>query len=114
MQEVGLEIAVKDEQKTTVIRVAGRIDIQSAPDLHATFKAIGRWPVVVDLDQVSYMDSSGVGVLVSGMRTAREKGLRFTLAGVNGRVRDVLEITKLDELFEIFPDTASAIQAVGS
>ncbi len=65
---------------------------------------------MVVLRDVEYMDSSGVGVLVSGMKMAKEKGVHFALVEVAKRVLAVLEITKLVRLFHIYEDVPAALE----
>jgi anti-sigma B factor antagonist len=61
--------------------------------------------VVLNLARVSYMDSSGVGTIVSLYTSARAAGGNIKLSGLGARVKDVLQITKLGTIFEVF-DTA--------
>ena len=68
--------------------------------------------VVVDLSGISFLDSTGVGVLVSLFKAARKHGRDARFAGVAPGVRSVLEIIKLDRIFEVYPDAASAAAAL--
>lgn len=64
--------------------------------------------VVLNLAQVNYVDSSGVGTLVSLYTTARGAGGNIKLAGLGTRVKDVLQITKLGTIFEVFDAAENA------
>jgi anti-sigma B factor antagonist len=64
--------------------------------------------VVLNLPQVNYVDSSGVGTLVSLYTTARGAGGNIKLAGLGTRVKDVLQITKLGTIFEVFDAAENA------
>ncbi len=65
--------------------------------------------LVVDLAHVTYLDSSGLAVLIEGMQNVREYGGKFALAGVHENVRPIFEIANLDQVFEMFPDVDSAL-----
>lgn len=64
--------------------------------------------IVVDLTGVEFIDSAGVGVLVALFKNARLKGGRARFCGVTPGVRNVLEIIRLDQIFEIFDDVAAS------
>lgn len=87
-----------------VIRVDGDVDLYSSPELRtAVLKAVPRAAagVEVDLGQVTYMDSSGVATLVEGLRSANEHEVRFTLSEPSEAVMKVLELARLDSVFEV-------------
>lgn len=99
---VKIELEVSSEQ--TVIRVAGDVDLYTSPDLRkavlkAIPKAAGR--VAIDLSGVNYIDSSGVATLVEGLRSARKRDKTFVLVTPSPAVTQVLELAKLDSVFEV-------------
>jgi len=65
--------------------------------------------VVVDLANATWMNSSGLGVLITGLSTVRSSGGDLYLANVTDRIRRPLEITKLDTVFSIFNSVEQAI-----
>jgi anti-sigma B factor antagonist len=67
--------------------------------------------MILDLSGVPYLDSSGLGSLVSACTSATKSGRRFALTGVNKRVQKVLEITKVERVFLMFPTLSDAIEA---
>jgi anti-sigma B factor antagonist len=67
--------------------------------------------LVVDLSKVSYIDSSGLAVLIEAMQGVEEYGGIFALAGMQETVRSIFEIARLDQVFRIFPDVDSALAA---
>lgn len=111
-----MEISASQHATHVTLAVNGCVNIQTSPQLH---QALRDWlersklPLMVLLREVEYMDSSGVGVLVSGMKMAKEKGVYFALVDVAKRVQAVLEITKLVELFNIYQDVPAALERVG-
>jgi anti-sigma B factor antagonist len=102
------------KQQPGVLPLEGEIDLHVAPQLSASLSAlIASKPsqVVVDLSKVSYIDSSGLAALIEAMQNVGEYGGRFALSGLQESVRPIFEIARLDQVFRIFPDTASALAA---
>ncbi len=98
-----------------LIVLEGRLNAVSAPDLKKQLKHLakrGNVYIVVDMAGVSFLDSSGLAALVSGLKAAREAGGTLKLAGVNEQARQVFEITRLDQVFELYPDRDAAVQAL--
>ncbi len=88
----------------TIIAVEGDIDLYSSPELRtAVLKAVPRATtgVGVHLGGVTYMDSSGVATLVEGLRSAKENGKTFSLVAPSTSVMKVLELARLDSIFEV-------------
>jgi anti-sigma B factor antagonist len=69
----------------------------------------GNNKILLNLADVNYIDSSGIGVLVSGFTTVRSKGGELKLVNITKRIRDLLQITKLYSLFDIKDDEATAV-----
>jgi anti-sigma B factor antagonist len=67
--------------------------------------------VVLNLQEVNYIDSGGLGTLVSIFTTARNAGGTIKLASLSQRVGDLLQLTKLVTIFEIFPDEEAAARS---
>ncbi len=67
--------------------------------------------MILDLTGVPYLDSSGLGSLVSACTSCTKSGRRVALTGVNQRVRRVFEITKVEQVFLMFPTLSDAIEA---
>lgn len=95
----------------TVVALAGEVNSLNAPTLHAALVALANERpkcLVVDLTDVSYIDSAGMGTLVEILRRARAYKGKMMLCGVVGHVRSVIEITKLDHLFTICDNAEQA------
>jgi anti-sigma B factor antagonist len=89
---------------TPVVRVRGDIDLQSSPRLRELLLESARrtaGTLRIDLTEVPYMDSSGVGTMVFVKREVERAGQRVILIGLQPRVRSVFEITHLDKFFTI-------------
>jgi anti-sigma B factor antagonist len=67
--------------------------------------------VILDFSGVPFLDSSGLGSLVSACTSCMKSGRRVALTGVNQRVRKVFEITKVEQVFLMFPTLADALEA---
>lgn len=97
-----------------VLPLEGEIDLHVAPQIGAQLKAIIQkkpGKVVVDLAQVTYIDSSGLAVLIEAMQNVGRYGGSFALAGLQDGVRPIFEIARLDQVFRIFPDAKAALAA---
>jgi len=67
--------------------------------------------VAVDLSEIEFIDSAGIGVLVALFKNSRLKGGRARFCGLRPGVRSVLEIIRLDQIFEIYDDVAAAVRS---
>ena len=96
-----------------VVRPLGEVDLASSPQLRAKLgELIAGNPtrLILDLSQVSYMDSSGVATLVEAMQQCRRNSATLALAALQTRVRSVFEIARLDTVFDIQDDLESALK----
>ncbi len=103
-----------DEAAKNVLPLEGEIDLHISPRIAASLaEIIARKPdhVVVDLSKVSYIDSSGLAVLIEGMQTVQRNGGKFALAGLQDGVRPIFEIARLDQVFRIYPTVDEALKA---
>jgi anti-sigma B factor antagonist len=102
------------KQQPNVLPLNGEIDLHVSSEVAGSLRTmIAGKPkqVVVDLTKVTYLDSSGLAVLIEGMQNVREYGGRFGLAGVQEDVKHVFDIARLDQVFEIYPDVDTALAA---
>jgi anti-sigma B factor antagonist len=99
----------------SVVDVAGRITLgEGSSALRDTIKDLlsnGHMKILLNLGDVSYIDSSGIGELVSGFTTVTNKGGQLKLLNLNKRVKDLLQITKLYTVFDVHEDEASAVRS---
>ncbi len=95
-----------------VLPLKGEIDLHVSPVVTASLDAmIEKKPerVVIDLSGVTYIDSAGLAALIQAMQKVEAYGGRFLLAGLQETVRSIFEISRLDQVFQIFPDTDAAL-----
>jgi anti-sigma B factor antagonist len=99
----------------TVIDVAGRITLgegsSALRDAIRDLVAKGGKKILLGLGEVNYIDSSGIGELVSSFTTVSNAGGALKLLNLTKRVKDLLQITKLYTVFEVFDDEASALRS---
>ncbi len=98
-----------------VVRPYGRIDVESAPVLRENLKSIAEsspMHVVVDLQGVEFIDSSGLSALVSGLKALRQGGGSISLSRPHPQALTALRLTLLDRVFPIFPSVDEALDQV--
>jgi anti-sigma B factor antagonist len=101
-------------ERPNVLPLEGEIDLHVSPRIATALTAMmdeKPQQLVVDLSRVSYIDSSGLAVLIEGMQNVEGYGGKFALAGLQENVRPIFEIARLDQVFRIYPDVDSALAA---
>jgi anti-sigma B factor antagonist len=108
-----LQISARRIDKITIFDVIGDIDLANSPELRkALLKELkdARVPrVVMNMSRVRYIDSSGVASLVEGLKASRDVGSRFILFGLSPSAREVLQLSRLLKIFEVYDDEAQAL-----
>jgi len=112
---VSVKLSTRQVGNVTVIDVAGRITLgEGSSALRETLRdlvAKNQTKILLNLADVTYIDSSGIGELVSGYTTVTNTGGSLKLLNLNKRVKDLLQITKLYTVFEVHEDEAAAIRS---
>jgi len=106
-----LEIKTQQTDDVCMMTLEGEVDVYTAPRLKESLIAqieSGCSRIIVDLEGVGFIDSSGLGVLVGGLRRAKERGGAIRLVCTRDNVLKIFRITGLDKVFAIFPDAAEA------
>jgi anti-sigma B factor antagonist len=106
------EVGVEDVDGWQVLRLAGEVDVATAPRLRDRLVQLvtdGPPRVVVDLSGLSFIDSMGLGALVSGLKRARAHDGDLRLAGPTDHVAKVLSITRLDQAFVVGESVEAAL-----
>ncbi len=98
-----MECTTRQEGDFTIVALSGEVDLHFSPEArkHILQHLNDNKHVLVDLAEVSYIDSSGIASLVEGFQMARSKQLRFGLLGVSEAARQVLQLARLDKVFPI-------------
>jgi anti-sigma B factor antagonist len=97
-----------------VLRLKGPLTIENLSDFQNAIRRENVPTMILDLTEVPYIDSAGLGSLVSVYVSRHKSGQRMALSGVNGRIINLLEITHVEHLFLIFPSLADAIDALSN
>ena len=106
-----LDISVRGEGNARVVHLEGTCDLASAPQLREALTEL-RPPdvsqIIVELSALEFIDSTGLGLILGALRRLREAGGSLRIAGAQGAVLRVLEITDLDKVIPMYPDLATA------
>lgn len=109
------KLATRQVGDVTVVDVSGRITLgEGSSTLRNEVRDLaagGQKKILLNLGDVSYIDSSGIGELVSGFTTIANQGGALKLLNLTKRVEDLLQITKLYTVFEVFDDEAKAVRS---
>ena len=108
-----MKISARRVETSTILDVSGNIDMSNSPEVRKALlteirqKGVSR--VLLNLTGVAYIDSSGVASLVEGLKASRDAGSRFVLFGLNDSAREVLKISRLLKLFEVYDTETQAM-----
>ena len=112
---MSIKLNTRQVGDVTVLDLAGRITLgEGSSTLRDSLKELvtkGDKKILLNLGDVTYIDSSGIGKLVSGFTTVTNSGGSLKLLGLNKRVKDLLQVTKLYTVFEAFEDEAEAVRS---
>jgi anti-anti-sigma factor len=109
-----MEITTRDYKRVCVIRVVGRIDATSVALFEEKMKEYvesDHLNLVFESDATTYLNSSGVRVLISVQKALRPKGGRLVIAQPSERVKEVLQIAGLESVMPVYDTTESAVGA---
>lgn len=109
-----MRIEKMDIGGTKVLGLSGEIDMYSSPELRkALLGIIKKKPteVIVDLGDVTYIDSSGIATFVEGLKAVRLYNGKLKLAAINDHIMDIFRFAKLDTVFETYDTVNDALRA---
>ena len=109
-----MEIQVREDGKVQILACQGRMDAQVSGLLKEHIQGLldkGATELVLDLDGLEFLDSSGLGAIVSCLRRIKEKKGEIKLAGLRPEVRSIFDITRVSRLFHICENAADAVRA---
>ena len=107
-----MQIRTKELDGVLIVEVEGEINITTSPDLKRSFEKVKSTKVVIDMQKVDYIDSSGLATLVELLKKLKQRGGNLNLSQVSEKVKSLFEITKLDRLFGIYPTNDVAINSL--
>jgi anti-sigma B factor antagonist len=109
-----IDIDCRDESGLIVVDLKGQLDIYNSGDVQKLIEAYrqrGFHKFVVSLENVTYLDSSTISVFINCFQTLEEAKGKFLLAGLKGAPKETFEMAKLHDVFELYPDVASALKS---
>jgi anti-sigma B factor antagonist len=113
-----LTINERNAGNVTILDLSGRITIgEGSVQLREAVRRLleqGNKNLLIDLGGVDYVDSSGIGELVSCYTTTKNQGGQLKLLNLTKKIKDLLSITKLLTVFEVFDAEAEALKSFGS
>jgi anti-sigma B factor antagonist len=109
-----MELSVEQRPQAAVLRLEGRLDLVSAPGFRQRVVALvgaGQRQLVADLSALEFVDSSGLGALIGGLKTTRAAGGELRIAGSGAQVLAALRLTKLDRVLHPYESVEAALAA---
>lgn len=110
--EMDLKIAVRNNGRIALVDLAGELDAYTSARFRDTMVELienGAIYLVVGMEKVQYIDSSGLGALVGGLKRVSEHSGRIVIVCNNPQVRKVFEITGLERVFQLFSAEEAAV-----
>lgn len=112
-----MKVQVRNADNISIIDCSGDVDLYSSPHLRETLlkeMESGVPSVLINMTEVTYIDSSGIATLVEGLQLSRQTKTRFGLYGLRSNARSVLELARLHKVFVIFEDEQEALEKISS
>jgi anti-sigma B factor antagonist len=110
-----VEMSARRLEKVTIFDITGHIDLANSPEVRKTvlkeLRELKTPRVIMNLKAVKYIDSSGVASLVEGLKASRDLGSRFILIGLSPSAREVLQLSRLLKVFEVYDDEEQALSS---
>jgi anti-sigma B factor antagonist len=110
-----VQISARRMDKTTILDISGDIDLAHSPEVRRMilleFRENRTPQVILNMRDVNYIDSSGVASLLEGLKAARDVGSRLILFGLSPIAHEVLQISRLLTIFEIYDTEEKALEA---
>jgi anti-sigma B factor antagonist len=112
---VALKITERDVNGVTVVSLDGRIvlgeESNSLREKVKSLLAAGKKKIVLNMSNVTYIDSAGLGTLVASHHSAKTQGAGLRLSNLGAKFQEVLQVTKLLTVFEVFDSETAGIQS---
>ncbi len=111
-----MQVAWESVNGAWIVRLGGRLDVSKSEELEKILRQMLKQeprPLVVNLEEVSYLSSSGIGVLLGIFRQLKGLKLQMVLCQVSPAVEKLLEVVELSQVFRIFDREGDALDAIG-
>ncbi|HSV97613.1 MAG TPA: STAS domain-containing protein [Spirochaetota bacterium] len=109
-----MDITKRTKGEVVLLDIAGEIDLYNAPEIKDIVSKLieeQRYNVIINLEKVSYIDSSGIGALISSLSNLKKYQGGLKIINVYASVRKVFELTKLTSFFDIFDTEEDALES---
>ncbi|AAN50294.1 STAS domain-containing protein [Leptospira interrogans] len=109
-----MEITRRESGNIVILDINGEIDLYNAPEIKDVIAKLieeQKYYTIINLEKVSYIDSSGIGALISSLSNLKKYQGGLKIINVSGSARKVFELTKLTSFFEIFDNESEAVSA---
>jgi len=110
-----MTIQIREKDDVTILDVSGRITLGEGSvvlrDRVRDEIALGKQRIVINLADVNYIDSSGLGELTSAFTTAKNRGVTLKLLSLTKRIHELMQITKLYTVFDVYDDEGTAVES---
>lgn len=109
-----MDISTRSRNDVVILDISGEIDLYNAPEIKDIINKLieeKKYNVVINLEKVSYIDSSGIGALISSLSNLKKYQGGLKIINVFASVRKVFELTKLTSFFEIFEAEEDAVNS---
>jgi anti-sigma B factor antagonist len=114
---MSVRVKSRDVDGVAVVDISGRITLgEGSSAVRETLRDLvtgGKKKILLNLSEVSYIDSSGIGELIAAYTTVTNQGGTVKLLGLTKRVKDLLQITKLYTVFDVHEDEGHAVRSFG-
>ena len=113
---MNLKVSPRAVDETQVLDLEGEVDVYTAPLLRQAIVDLvdgGAKHVLINLERVDYLDSTGLGILIGGVKRLKEQGGALRLVGPSARITRIFEITGLNKIFDVYATEQDALGAGG-
>ena len=107
-----MEISQREKDGITILDIQGEIDLYNAPEIKDIIQKLieaQKYNVIINLEKVSYIDSSGIAALISSLSNLKKYQGGLKIINVYASVKKVFELTKLTSFFEIYESEGEAL-----
>jgi anti-sigma B factor antagonist len=109
-----LEVDVQEQDRWSVVSLRGEIDVYTAPRLRQSLIDLveaGKTDILVDMSKVDFLDSTGLGVLVGGLKRVKAQDGSLEIVATQDKILKIFEITGLSKVFPIHDSVDAAVSA---
>ncbi|MCX6054717.1 MAG: STAS domain-containing protein [Chloroflexi bacterium] len=110
-----MEIKERTIESTIVFSLSGRLDAASAPQLAKgieKYLSVTPLNLAIEMKDITFIDSTGLSILVQGLKRCRERQGNLAIFGIQQTVRIIFELTRLDKAFDIYINEAEALNGI--